>query len=146
MEKRNSIQGIMYISKWVIKVSWNFILKVRLKIWFRMKIDEEMYCIIFQVHWSPLTCSYSTVGPLLSLQWRRVEARGRSSSAPLHLPLTYTTPTYHDTALVKDSSGAEGNKRQPIMSASSLHNEDGRQIIIEVNQGYLCYAWCNLFI
>ena len=102
-----------------------------------MKIDEEMYCIIFQVHWSPLTCSYSTVGPLLSLQWRRVEARGRSSSAPLHLPLTYTTPTYHDTAL-KDSSGAEGNKRQPIMSASSLHNEDGRQIIIEVNQGYLC--------
>ena len=96
-------------------------------------------CIIIQVHCSPLTCSFSTVGPLLSLQWRRVEARGRSSSAPLHLPLTYTTPTYRDTPLVEDSSGAEGNKRQPIMSASYyLHNEDGRQIIIEVNQGYLC--------
>ena len=132
MGKRNSIQGIMYTSKWVIKVSWNFILKVRLKIWFRMKIDEEMYCIIFQVHWSPLTCSYSTVGPLLLLQWRRMEARGRSSSTPLHLPLTYTTPTYRDTPRLEDSSGAEGNRRQPIMTASYLHNEGGRQIIIEV--------------
>ena len=105
-----------------------------------MKIDEEMYYISY-FKFTALPSPVPT--QLLDLSSHTSGGGWRQEADPPPLHCTYHLPTprlhtvtHHLWRTVVERRETRGN--QSCQHLIYLHNEDGRQIIIEVNQGYLC--------